>query len=163
MKKLIFINGPMGVGKTAVCQHLYQQLPDSVWLDGDWCWMMHPWRVTQENKQMVEDNIVHLLGSFLRNLSFQHVIFCWVMHQEAIAQRLLARLRLEHEFELYRFSLLCSPEALSKRLEGRGTPQQTEDAVARLPLFEQQNTLPIDTTNLLPAEVAELIASKVSG
>ena len=33
MKKLIFINGPMGVGKTTVCQHLYKQLPDSVWLD----------------------------------------------------------------------------------------------------------------------------------
>ncbi len=89
MKKLIFINGPMGVGKTTVCQHLYRQLPASVWLDGDWCWMMHPWRVTEENKQMVEDNIIYLLGNFLRNSSFQHVIFCWVMHQEAIAQQLV--------------------------------------------------------------------------
>lgn len=152
MKKLIFINGPMGVGKTAVCQHLYQQLPNSVWLDGDWCWMMHPWQVTDEDKQMVEDNIVHLLGNFLRNTKFQHVIFCWLMHKETIAKRLLAQLRQEHEFELHSFSLLCSLDALSQRLEGRGTPQQVEDAVARLPLFEQQNTLTINTTQLPPAE-----------
>lgn len=163
MKKLIFINGPMGVGKTTVCKRLYQQLPDSVWLDGDWCWMMHPWRVTEENKQMVEDNIVRLLGSFLRNSSFQHVIFCWLMHKESIAQRLLAQLRQEHEFELHRFSLLCSTDVLRERLAGRGTPQQAEDAIARLSLIAQQNTLQLDTTDLSPVEVAELIASRVSG
>lgn len=163
MKKLVFINGPMGVGKTAVCQHLYKQLSDSVWLDGDWCWMMHPWRVTDEDKQMVEDNIVYLLGNFLRNSKLQHVIFCWVMHNESIAQRLLAQLRLEHKFELHRFSLLCSTDVLRQRLAGRGTPQQTEDAVARLPLFEQQNTLKLDTSTRSPVEVATIIAGNVLG
>lgn len=162
MKRLIFINGPMGVGKTTVCQHLNQRLPDSVWLDGDWCWMMHPWRVAEEDKQMVEDNIVHLLGNFLRNTKFQYVIFCWLMHKESIAQRLVTQLRQKHEFELHRFSLLCSPDALSARLVGRGTPQQAEDAIAWLSLIAQQNTLQLDTTDLTPAEVARMIASKVS-
>ncbi len=85
------------------------------------------------------------------------------MHQEAIAQRLLAPLRQEHEFELHRFLLLCAPGVLRERLEGRGTPQQIDDAIARLPLFERQNTLRLDTTDITPAEVAGIIAGKVSG
>ena len=38
MKHLYLIGGPMGVGKTTVCQQLKQTLPYSVFLDGDWCW-----------------------------------------------------------------------------------------------------------------------------
>jgi shikimate kinase len=46
MKKLIFINGTMGVGKTTISQQLKQQLPYSVFLDGDWCWDASPFVVT---------------------------------------------------------------------------------------------------------------------
>lgn len=59
MKKLIIINGTMGVGKTATSKALYQKLESSVWLDGDWCWMMNPFIVNEENKTMVIDNITH--------------------------------------------------------------------------------------------------------
>ena len=42
MKKLILINGTMGAGKTTTCQELLKILQPSVFLDGDWCWKMHP-------------------------------------------------------------------------------------------------------------------------
>ena len=35
MKTLYFIGGTMGVGKTSVSQQLKNELPDSVFLDGD--------------------------------------------------------------------------------------------------------------------------------
>ena len=53
MKTLIFINGPMGVGKTAVCRELLERLTPGVYLDGDWCWNMNPFQVTDETKSMV--------------------------------------------------------------------------------------------------------------
>lgn len=56
----------MGVGKTATCQILKQKLNNSVFLDGDWCWDMHPFQVTEETKQMVLENIGFLLNSFIR-------------------------------------------------------------------------------------------------
>lgn len=37
MKTLYLIGGTMGVGKTKVCQLLKDKLPNSVFLDGDWC------------------------------------------------------------------------------------------------------------------------------
>ena len=76
MKKLYLIGGTMGVGKTTVCQYLKKQLPKSVFLDGDWCWDMSPFQVTEETKAMVLDNICHLLNRFLACSAFDHVLFC---------------------------------------------------------------------------------------
>jgi len=42
MKNLIFINGTMGVGKTATSRELQKLLSNCVFLDGDWCWDMSP-------------------------------------------------------------------------------------------------------------------------
>jgi len=42
LKKLVIINGTMGVGKSTICKELSKRLENSVWLDGDWCWMMNP-------------------------------------------------------------------------------------------------------------------------
>ena len=53
MKTLYIIGGTMGVGKTTVCQQLKQDLPNSVFLDGDWCWDASPFQVTDETKAMV--------------------------------------------------------------------------------------------------------------
>ena len=51
MKKILFIGGPMGIGKTAVSERLNQLLDHSVFLDGDWCWNMDPFIVNEENKK----------------------------------------------------------------------------------------------------------------
>ena len=75
MKQLYLIGGPMGVGKTAVSRRLAAMLERSVLLDGDWCWMMHPFAVTDETKAMVMDNIAYLLGNFLRCSAIDHVVF----------------------------------------------------------------------------------------
>lgn len=84
MKRLYLIGGAMGVGKTAVGQRLKELCDRSVFLDGDWCWDAHPFQVTEETKRMVMDNICTLLGNFLRCSAYETVIFCWVMHQQAI-------------------------------------------------------------------------------
>lgn len=56
-KKLVIVNGAMGVGKTTTCKELSKKLQNSVWLDGDWCWMINPFVVNEENKRMVINNI----------------------------------------------------------------------------------------------------------
>ena len=64
MKNLIFVNGTMGAGKTAVCRALQSRLEPCVLLDGDWCWDMRPFTVTDETKAVVVDNICAMLGNF---------------------------------------------------------------------------------------------------
>lgn len=65
MKTLYLIGGPMGVGKTTVCQLLKNKLPYRVFLDGDWCWDSHPFQVTEKTKEMVMKNICYLLNNFI--------------------------------------------------------------------------------------------------
>lgn len=162
MKTLYLIGGTMGVGKTTVCRELKTQLPNAVMLDGDWCWDMDPFTVTEETKAMVMDNIRHLLTNFLRCSTIENVIFCWVMDKQSIIEDVLRDLP---ECRLVCVSLVCSKEALRLRLEkdiaaGIRQPEILPRSTARLPLYQILNTEKLDTTSLTPANVAEIIAKK---
>ncbi len=161
MKKLILINGTMGVGKTATGKELLALLPRSVFLDGDWCWNMNPFLVTEETKDMVMDNITHLLRNFLTCSVYDHVIFCWVMHEESILEQVLSRLE-ETEYELHKFTLTCSEQALTDRLStdvANGLRQS--DIIARsllrLPLYDAMSTVKIEVSGISAWEAAKKI------
>lgn len=165
MKKLILVNGTMGVGKTAVCQALLQKLEPAVFLDGDWCWLMRPFVVTDETKAMVMDNITHLLNNFLRASAFDYVIFCWVMQEQAILDEVRAHL-LPGDYKTHCFTLTASPEALTARLQadiasGLRQSDILSRSLDRLSLYDHQQTYKIDTTYLTAEQAAEEIVGMV--
>lgn len=162
-KRLYLVGGTMGVGKTTVCQILKRELRNSVFLDGDWCWDADPFQVTEETQRMVLDNICHLLGNFLACSAYENVIFGWVMHQQAIIDTILRNLDL-HACRIFSLSLVCTREALERRLRGDiAQGLRTEDvvarSVARLPLYNALATIKIDTSALTPEQIARRIAS----
>lgn len=153
----------MGVGKTTACQILKKRLPDSVFLDGDWCWDAHPFQVTEETRAMVMDNICCLLGNFIRCSAYKNIIFCWVMHEQSIIDDILSRLDLG-ACEVYAVSLVASPDALTERLThdvraGIREPDVIARSLARLPLYEKLQTVKLDVSKLSPQETAEMIAA----
>ena len=159
MKTLYLIGGTMGVGKTTVCRELKRELPNSVFLDGDWCWDMHPFTVIAETKAMVMDNICAVLNNFLKCSVIENIVFCWVMHEQSIADEILARLELG-ECRVKEISLVCTAEELRSRLQkdidaGVRMPDILERSPARLPLYEKRNTVKLDTTGKSPKEVAQ--------
>ncbi|SHI47383.1 AAA family ATPase [Clostridium intestinale] len=164
-KKLIIINGTMGVGKSTISKALYKNLKNSVWLDGDWCWMMNPFVVNDENKKMVEDNIVYLLSNFLRNSSLEYVVFNWVIHEESIFDLLLNRLK-DFDFELYKITLICSEEVLRNRIvedfkNGRGD-RNLENSLKRLELYRNMDTIKIDTSYKDVSETVDEIIKAIN-
>jgi len=116
MKKLYIIGGTMGVGKTAVCQCLKNKLPNSVFLDGDWCWDMNPFQVTEETKAMVVDNICYVLNNFIKCAAYENIIFCWVMHEQSIIDGIISNLNAD-TCEIKKISLICKKENLIARLQ----------------------------------------------
>ena len=159
MKTLYLIGGTMGVGKTTVSQLMKNLLPRSVFLDGDWCWDAHPFQVTEETKAMVMDNICHLLNNFLHCTAYEHVIFCWVMHEQAIVDDILARLDTEN-CRVLSISLLATEKALAERLQkdvgaGLRAPDIISRSLQRLPLYEKLDTVKIDVSDLSPIQAAE--------
>lgn len=153
----------MGVGKTAVCQQLKIHLDRCAFLDGDWCWDMHPFVVNEETKALVTGNIVHMLSGFLRCSAFDHIIFCWVMHEQAIIDGILSQLPLEG-CEVHTISLVCDEQTLCARLQkdidaGLRTGDVINRSLARLPMYERLNTQRIDTTLMTIGETAKTIRS----
>ncbi len=161
MKTLYIIGGTMGVGKTTTAKCLKQLLPNSVFLDGDWCWDMHPFQVTEETKEMVMDNICHLLNNFIACSVYDSIIFCWVLHQQPILDDLLSRLHTAG-CHVRQLSLVCGEHALRARLQkdidaGIRAEDVVARSVARLPLYPSLNTEKIDVSSLTPAQAAERI------
>lgn len=167
MKKLILINGTMGVGKSTVSGELMKLIPPSVYLDGDWCWNMNPFVVNEENKQMVMRNIGFLLRSYLQNTGYEYVIFCWVMHQEQIVKQVLEQVK-DLLFQPFLFTLTCSPEALKNRLTNRmqaegktDIPQKAAESINRLKLYDKMESIKIDVTDITPLQAAERIKAQI--
>lgn len=163
MKHLYVIGGTMGAGKTAVCRELQKLLPHNVFLDGDWCWDMQPFVVNEENKRMVTNNITCLLRSFLGNSSFQNILFCWVLQEDAIWQGIAANLPLQN-VAVHRITLTVSEQALRLRLQrdvdaGLRAPDVIERSVARLPLYDRVRTVKLDVSSCTARQAAQQIAA----
>ena len=144
----------MGAGKTTVCNILKKKLKNSVFLDGDWCWDMEPFWVTEETKAMVMDNITHVLNNFLACSAYDHVIFCWVLHEQEILDTLLSRLDCRNA-EVHLYSLILDEKSLEERLK-----KDIRQGL-RIPLYEKLNTKKIYVSRQTPEETAAAILRDV--
>lgn len=167
VKRLIFVNGTMGVGKSSVSHELKNLLTPCAFLDGDWCWDFAPFTVTEETKALVLDNAAYLLNAFLRCSAVRNVLFCWVMPARFVIDDLLSRITEPYSFQL--FTLTASEKALCARLNADiAAGKRTQDVVARslayLPLYESgMGGIRVDTSFRSAAEIAQFIADKVVG
>ena len=163
MKRLYMLCGAMGVGKSATAHALRDLLPDCAFLDGDWCWDMHPFRVTEATKRVVLDNICHVLNSFLTCGAFENIVFCWVMHRREILDGILARLD-TRGWEVRPVALACTKEVLAARHQrdvaaGKRDAGSLVRALAYLPLYGALGVPVLDTSACTPAEAAARIAA----
>lgn len=161
MKHIYLIGGTMGIGKTSACLALKNKLCRSVFLDGDWCWSMSPFVVTEETKRMVMENICFLLNNFIRCSAYDHIIFCWVMHEQSIIEDILSRLQLDG-CKAHVLSFVCDAETLESRISGdiaAGLRTQNDlvRSLERLPLYELLSTYKLDVSRLTPEETAQQI------
>ena len=164
MKNLIFINGTMGAGKSAVSRELKKILAPSFFLDGDWCWDMEPFVPGAAERALVLRNIAFLLNSYLAFDGRGNVIFCWVMHKRAVVEDLLARLDLSGA-RFFLFTLDVSEAELTRRLSrdverGLRDGGVVERSLARRREFDAFGEV-VPADGISPDEAARAIASAV--
>lgn len=80
MKKLLFIHGPNGVGKSSACRLLHERLPNSAWLESEWCRRTNPFAYTPEIEVLAERSISFLLRNYLECSQVDCVIFSYGFH-----------------------------------------------------------------------------------
>lgn len=163
MKRLYLIGGTMGVGKTLLCQELKKKLPNSVFLDGDWCWDTNPSKITDETKKMVIDNICYLINNYLLCSEYDNVIFCWVMHKQSIIDALIDKIKM-NDCKLVDISLIADEKSIKERLlkdvnAGIKTIDVACRSIERLPLYNSLDTIKINTSNRTINELVEEIVN----
>jgi len=166
MKNLVFINGTMGVGKTTTSKFLLKLLPDCIFLDGDWCWYADPFVVNDETKRMVKDNMGYLLNNFLLNSAYNNILFCWVMDEDSIINEILSLIKIQN-YKLYKFSLVCSKNALASRIKndvenGVRSVSVLERALLRQQNYMQMDTIKIDVSDNTPEDAAHIMLRYIS-
>jgi broad-specificity NMP kinase len=161
MKNIFLISGTMGVGKTTTCKIIKSKLNNSVFLDGDWCWDMHPFQVNGETKQMVLENICFLLNNFIKCFVYENIVFCWVMHQQTIIDDIISRLDTANS-KVHLISLVCNEQALQRRLQkdinaGIRTEDIIRRSIERIHLYDKLNTCKVDISEISPDQAADFI------
>lgn len=165
MKNLVFINGPMGAGKTTTSRQLQKLLPKCVFLDGDWCWDASPFVVTDETKNMVLNNISYLLNNFLACSEYENIIFCWVMHEQSIIDSVLSLVNTQ-DCCLHKFSIICSEKVLISRISrdvdnGVRTEDVIQRSVSRLRNYLDMDTHKVDVSDITAEQAAKNIFEHV--
>lgn len=163
MRNLIFINGTMGSGKSAVSQKLFDLYPNSIYLDGDDCWCVEPLIVNEQTKKEVIDNIVNRLNGYLAGI-YEYIIFSWVMHEESIIDDITSRLR--GEYRLFKFTLIGSRSTiianLNKDIEnGKRKMDVIERSLYKLPMYIEMKTKHINIDNKSIDTIAQEIKKEV--
>ena len=158
--KVIILNGPMGVGKTTVGKLIAEKCPGAAFIDGDWCMDLHPFIGSRETKAMAVDNILHMIGNYMKCSVCKMIVLVWLMDDPWVLQSLTEGL-IALQAEIRNVTLLCDRENLLCRWENDHTCEWRTDewlkiSLASLHAFSvMENTL--DTSGLSPERIADLI------
>lgn len=167
MKKLIFIGGPMGVGKTSVSKKLQEKLNKCVYLDGDWCWFTNPWILTESTKNMVIKNIAYLLNNYIECPDYDNVILSWVLYDNQIINDIKSRIK-DSNYDFYNISLIASENILIGRLNDdlnkgiRSEKIVIERSLERLKHYPYVDSIKIDTSLLSIDEICDKLLNIIN-
>ena len=158
--KVIVINGPMGVGKTATGRCIADRYPGTAFIDGDWCMDIHPFVGNRETRAMAVSNILHMAGNYMKCSVCSMIVLVWLIDDPQVMRSLLEGLSALGA-EVRNVTLICGRDSLVSRWENDRlcewrTKEWLDASLASLPYFASlENT--IDTGGLSVEEAADLI------
>lgn len=117
MKTLLFLCGPNGVGKTTIAREIVSRLPQSAYVDTDYCRVMHPFVLDDTTIPTIAKNISDLVLNFLHCPVVETVLLTYGFHgrRREVFQRVMEQLSPE-EYRFLPFLLWCSEEENRNRM-----------------------------------------------
>ena len=131
-KKLILISGSPCVDKTAVGMRLFESYDNSAYLDGDWCWCVHPFSVTDSRLRNGDRSMSFVLSNYLDS-DFEYVFFTSVVLTDPMIRERILKGITAKNYEVISVMLTCSEETLKKRHDRRGDQGETNYYWLHLP------------------------------
>lgn len=161
--KVIILNGPMGVGKTTVGKYIADRCPGTAFIDGDRCLDLHPFVGNRETKAMAVDNILHMIGNYMKCSVCKMIVLVWLMDDPWVLQAITDGLS-ALQAEVKSVTLVCDRENLIRRWENdHNCEWRTEEwlkvSLSSLPAFAAMEKT-LDTAGLSPERIADLILER---
>lgn len=162
MKKLLFLCGPNGIGKSTISREIIRQLPNSAYVDSDPCRFMNPFVLNDVTIPTIAKNISDLITNYMKCPAVDTVIFSYGFHgrRREVFEEVMKRLEtIDHIF--VPFLLWCSEEENLKRMQAdnRSVPQIERTLGESRKSFTHVDYPMIDITALSVAEAAKTIIS----
>lgn len=126
MKNLLFLCGPNGIGKTTISKEIVKILPNSAYVDSDWCRIMNPFVLNDDTIPVISNNIGNMILSYFNCPIVETVIFSYGFHgrRKEVFKNVVCKIsEFPHNFIPY--LLWCGEEENIKRMkiDGRSAEQ----------------------------------------
>jgi len=125
MKRLLFLCGPNGIGKTTICNAILSQLSRSAYVDSDACRMMNPFVLDDETIPTIAKNIADLIENYAACSAVETILFSYGFHgrrREVFAQVMKRVEALDLHF--VPFLLCCDEDENLRRMRQDGRSEQ---------------------------------------
>ena len=159
--KLVLLGGPTGVGKTSVLEHLRVSIPRSAVLDADDAWRVSDELAVSENRDIAIANTISVMQGYF-NAGCETGVLAWVFARDALYSPVVKAMQ-RSGIEVLQLYLVAAEKQLEERLRKRGDLDRLEYSISRLRLIEQLPYPKIDTSDLTPAEVSEMVLREIRG
>lgn len=159
MKKLIFINGYAGVGKTTVSEQLHNRLNNSAWIQSEWCRSINPFLLTEEIEAITEKNMSALIRTYFESSFLEYVILTWGIHgrRKIVLDKVIQNLQ-DIKYQYIPITLLCDKDEHIRRMErDKRSENRIQRSLETRKLYESSNYRSIDTSNLTSEQTANTI------
>jgi broad-specificity NMP kinase len=143
-----------------VADKLFQSYENSAYLDGDWCWCINPFSLSDPRLRNGDKSVSFVLSNYL-NSDFDYVIFSSVVVMyESIRKPILEDIT-ARDFDIIGFTLTCSEETLAERHKNRGDENEVSFHWLHLPLYPGDYVVNTEgkTVEQIVDEIRELIDS----
>ncbi len=126
MKNLLFLCGPNGIGKTTISKEIVRILPNSAYVDSDWCRIMNPFVLNDDTIPVISNNISSMILSYFNCPIVETVIFSYGFHgrRKEVFENVV-RKSAEFPYNFIPYLLWCGEEENIKRMkiDGRSAEQ----------------------------------------
>ncbi len=167
MKKLIFICGPNGVGKTTACRELLHRLDNSAYVDPEWCSAYNPFVHTEETKKLSKSAMLFLLSNYIKSHTFQNIIWNYGFHghrKETFDDIMNQLSSLPVEFKFVPIILECGiAENINRMVTDKRDAARIQRAIENTrELYDNYDYTRINVTHLSVKETVDQILNLVS-
>lgn len=163
MKRILFLNGTIGVGKTTLGTYIQERMEDCIFIDADTLCFFGKNVYYSQLKNKIIENLVFVINNYLKSDVIDTIIIAWIFDNEKVNKIVE---KIDRTFDLYFFLLDASPKTIEKHLSKNNYPAEQitfliKESERWRELLCTDSFYRIETDNLSLEEIYKIILKQI--